>query len=326
MSKNLRIVFMGTPEFAVASLGSLLMNGHNVVGVVTTPDKPAGRGRKLSQSAVKQFAEFSRLQVLQPESLKDPVFLGSLAKMAPDLIVVVAFRFLPYEVWSIPPMGTFNLHASLLPQYRGAAPINHVLINGEHTTGVTTFMIDNHIDTGNILFREEIPVFTGENAGDLHNRLMRSGALLVNRTVEAIAAGTVKPVPQSRFLKPGEVIRTAPKIYPRDCIIDWKQDALSIHNMVRGLSPSPCARSAFKKGDEIITFKVFETQIEIIDHNLDIGKMESDNKHFIRIACKGGFVNIISLQLAGRKRMSTVELLRGFRAGDYYLDSGFSED
>ncbi|MFO7574044.1 MAG: methionyl-tRNA formyltransferase [Bacteroidales bacterium] len=319
MRENLRIVFMGTPEFAVASLGSLLMNGHNVVGVVTTPDKPAGRGRKLSQSAVKQFAEFSRLPVLQPEDLRDATFLESLTKMAPDLIVVVAFRFLPSEVWSIPPMGTLNLHASLLPQYRGAAPINHVLINGEHTTGVTTFIIDNKIDTGSILFREEVPIFTNENAGDLHNRLMRSGALLVNRTVEAIAAGTAKPVPQNQFLKPGEVVRIAPKIFPRNCIIDWTQNALTIHNLVRGLSPSPCARSAFRKGDEIITFKVFETQIETIDHTLDFGKMESDNKHFIRIACKGGFVNIISLQLAGRKRMSTIELLRGFRAGDYSI-------
>jgi methionyl-tRNA formyltransferase len=317
MKKNLRIVFMGTPEFAVASLGSLLMNGHNVVGVVTTPDKPAGRGRKISQSAVKQFAEFSKIPVLQPEDLRDPDFLESLSKMSPDLIVVVAFRFLPSEVWSIPPLGALNLHASLLPQYRGAAPINHVLINGEHSTGITTFIIDSQIDTGNILFREEVPIFTNENAGDLHNRLMRNGALLVNRTVEAIAEGTAKPVPQSQFLKPGEVIRTAPKIYPHNCIIDWRQDALTIHNLVRGLSPSPCARSAFKKGNEVIPFKVFETQVEKAGHTLEFGKVESDNKHFIRIACKGGFINIISLQLAGRKRMSTIDLLRGFKAGDY---------
>ena len=262
MSKNLRIVFMGTPEFAVASLGSLLMNGHNVVGVVTTPDKTAGRGRKLTQSAVKKFAEFSSLPVLQPEDLKDEAFLESLAKMAPDLIVVVAFRYLPEEVWSIPPLGTFNLHASLLPQYRGAAPINHVLINGEHSTGVTTFMIDKNIDTGNILLREELPVFTNENAGELHNRLMRTGAVLVNRTIEEIAAGTIKPLPQTQFMKPGELIKTAPKIYPHTCIIDWRQNASSIHNQVRGLSPSPCARSAFKKGDEIIQFKVFETLAE----------------------------------------------------------------
>lgn len=319
MSKNLRIVFMGTPEFAVASLGSLLMNGQNVVGVVTTPDKPAGRGRKLSQSAVKQFAEFSRLPLLQPENLRDSLFLDALNKMAPDLVVVVAFRFLPPEVWKIPPKGTINLHASLLPQYRGAAPINHVLINGEHTTGVTTFMIDDDIDTGNILLREEVPVFAGENAGDLHNRLMRTGALLVNRTVDAIEAGTVMPVPQSNFLKPGETIKTAPKIFPHNCVINWNSDVLSIHNLVRGLSPYPCARSAFRKGNEIITFKLFETQAESREHDLSPGEIDSDNKHFLRIACKGGFLNIISLQLAGRKRMSAIELLRGFRAGDYSI-------
>jgi len=214
MSRNIRIVFMGTPEFAVASLGSLLMNGYNVAGVVTAPDKPAGRGRSLTRSAVKQFSEFSHLPILQPENLKDPHFLKALKELKPDLIVVVAFRYIPEEVWSIPGLGTFNLHASLLPQYRGAAPVNHAIINGEHTTGVTTFMIDSNIDTGSILFREEVPVFAVENAGDLHDRLMRTGARLVIHTVKALIEGTVTPVPQKKFLKPGEIIRPAPKIFP----------------------------------------------------------------------------------------------------------------
>ncbi len=319
MSNSLRIVFMGTPEFAVASLGSLLMNGHNVVGVVTAPDKPAGRGRKMTQSAVRQFAEFSSLPVLQPSDMREPLFLESLASLNPDLIVVVAFRYLPREVWSLPPLGTINLHASLLPHYRGAAPINHAIINGEQTTGVTTFLIDNNIDTGNILLRQEVPVFNNENAGDLHNRLMRTGALLINRTVEGLARGSLKPLPQNQFIKPGETIRPAPKIFPGDCIIDWKKSAASIHNLIRGLSPSPCARSAFRNDRDIIQFKVYEAQAETRDHTNDCGTIESDNKHFIRIACKGGFINILSLQLAGRKRMSAAELLRGFRVGEYTI-------
>lgn len=310
---------MGTPEFAVASLGSLLMNGYNVVGVVTAPDKPAGRGRTITRSAVKQFSESSYLPVLQPENLKDPVFLEALRELKPDIIVVVAFRMLPEEVWSIPILGTFNLHASLLPDYRGAAPINHAIINGEHTTGVTTFLIDHNIDTGNILFREEVPIFPCENASDLHERLMRVGARLVAHTVRSLVNGTAKPVKQSEFLKPGVAIKTAPKIFPHNCIIDWKSNPCAIHNLVRGLSPSPCAKSAFRKGDEIIAFKIFETQPEIKEHSLPYGTLDTDNRHYLRIACGGGFISIISIQLAGRKRMSAIELLRGFQAGDYTI-------
>ncbi|MBE0675344.1 MAG: methionyl-tRNA formyltransferase [Bacteroidales bacterium] len=319
VSKSVRIVFMGTPEFAVASLGSLLMNGYNVVGVVTVPDKPAGRGRATTRSAVKQFSEFSYLPLLQPENLKDPEFLKALKSLKPDIIVVVAFRFLPEEVWSIPSLGTFNLHASLLPDYRGAAPINHAVINGEHTTGVTTFLIDHNIDTGNILLREEVPIFTFENAGDLHDRLMRVGARVVTNTVKSMVEGSLKPLPQSHFIRPGDVIKPAPKIFPRNTIIDWKLNPCAIHNMVRGLSPAPCAKSGFTKGDEQIIFKVYETHPEIKDHAMECGTLETDGKHYIRIACSGGFINLISLQLAGRKRMSTVELLRGFRAGDYSI-------
>jgi methionyl-tRNA formyltransferase len=319
MSKNVRIVFMGTPGFAVASLGSLLMNGYNVVGVVTSPDKPAGRGRKITKSEVKQFSEFSYLPVLQPENLKDPLFIAALKAMKPDIIVVVAFRMLPKEVWSIPSLGTFNLHASLLPCYRGAAPINHAIINGEQMTGVTTFLIDEKIDTGNILFRHEVPVFPFENAGDLHDRLMREGALLVTQTVKALIGGTVTPRPQTAFCAPEDIIPTAPKIYPEDCIIDWSKGTCQLHNFIRGLSPYPCARSAFASDEEVIDFKVFESQVEFRRHNLQPGTIETDERHYLRIACNDGFINIISLQLAGRKRVTTVELLRGFRVAGYRI-------
>ena len=212
--KNLRIVFMGTPEFAVATLGSLLMNGFNVVGVVTAPDKPSGRGRKITKSAVKTFAEFSYLPIMQPENLKDPQFLKNLKELNADIFLVVAFRMLPEVVWKMPSIGTINLHASLLPQYRGAAPINHVLINGETVTGVTTFFIDDKIDTGNILLREEIQIFPFENAGDLHNRLMKLGARLIIKTLGAIAENKINPIPQSQLLKQDEIPKTAPKIFP----------------------------------------------------------------------------------------------------------------
>ena len=209
--KNLRIVFMGTPEFAVATLGSLLMNGFNVVGVVTAPDKPSGRGRKMTKSAVKEFAEFSSLPVMQPPNLKDPVFLGNLKKLNADLFIVVAFRMLPEEVWKMPPFGTINLHASLLPDYRGAAPINHAIINGETTTGVTTFFIDEKIDTGNILLREEVQIFPFENAGDLHDRLMKLGARLVIRTLAYITENNVSELPQAELIHPGKSPKTAPR-------------------------------------------------------------------------------------------------------------------
>jgi methionyl-tRNA formyltransferase len=319
VNKGARIVFMGTPEFAVASLGSLLMNGFNVVGVVTAPDKPAGRGRTPSMSAVKKFSEFSYLPLMQPENLKDPEFLGKLKSLKPDIIIVVAFRFLPEEVWSLPSLGTFNLHASLLPDYRGAAPINHAIINGEHTTGVTTFLIDRNIDTGNILFREEVPIFTFENAGDLHDRLMRVGARVVTNTVKEMIAGSFKPMPQSHFMKPGDVIKPAPKIFPRNSLIDWKLNPCAIHNLVRGLSPSPCAKSAFTKDGESVLFKIYETHPEICETGLSSGTIETDGKHYLKIACTGGFINILSLQTAGKKRMTTVEFLRGFKVKEYTI-------
>jgi methionyl-tRNA formyltransferase len=315
--KNLRIVFMGTPEFAVATLGSLLMNGFNVIGVVTAPDKPSGRGRKISKSAVKEFAEFSYLPIMQPDNLKDPEFIDCLKKLNADIFIVVAFRMLPEVVWKIPSIGTINLHASLLPHYRGAAPINHAIINGETITGLTTFFIDDKIDTGNILLREEVHIFPFENAGDLHDRLMKQGARLVIRTIAEIAENTIRPMDQSQFISPGETPKPAPKIHPNDCIIDWNNDAVKIHNFIRGLSPHPCARSSFKKNSSDHSFKIFESQPEIEKHKFKPGQIISDGKHFIRVACKDGFISIASLQLEGKKRMNTVEFLRGFKITDY---------
>jgi methionyl-tRNA formyltransferase len=266
--KNLRIVFMGTPEFAVATLGALLMNGFNVVGVVTAPDRPSGRGQKIKRSAVKEFSEFSSLQILQPENLKEQLFINSLRDLNADLFIVVAFRMLPEIVWKMPVMGTINLHASLLPQYRGAAPINHVLINGEATTGVTTFFINDNIDTGNILMREEIQIYPFENAGDLHNRLMKAGARLVIKTLEGIADNSIIPIPQTQFLKPGEVPKQAPKIFPENCIINWNRSSLEIHNLIRGLAPSPTAKSYLTNGSTILSFKIFESLPEDEPHSL----------------------------------------------------------
>jgi methionyl-tRNA formyltransferase len=318
--KNLRIVFMGTPEFAVATLGSLLMNGFNVVGVVTSPDKPSGRGRKMTKSAVKLFAEFSNLpRIMQPLNLRDPEFISSLKKLNADLFIVVAFRMLPEEVWKMPPLGTINLHASLLPDYRGAAPINHAIINGETTTGVSTFFINERIDTGNVLLREEVQIFPFENAGDLHNRLMKLGARLVIRTIADIAENKAQALPQTILINQPESLKLAPKIHPGDCIIDWNQDPYKIHNLVRGLAPYPCARAWFKSDSTTISFKIFESQPEIEKHIFKPGTIFSDGKHYIRISCKDGFLNISSLQIEGKKRMSTDEFLRGFRITDFTI-------
>jgi methionyl-tRNA formyltransferase len=314
-----RIVFMGTPEFAVATLGSLLMNGFNVAGVVTTPDKPAGRGRKISKSPVKEFAEFSQLPILQPANLKDPEFIETLKNMKPDVFMVVAFRMLPEILWRIPTIGTINLHASLLPHYRGAAPINHALINGDTMTGVTTFFIDDKIDTGNILLRQEVPIYPFENAGDIHDRLMKYGARLVIQTLEGLSDETLKPIPQSQFINTGDLIKTAPKIYPKDCIINWNNDPVKIHNFIRGLAPYPCAKTFLKNDSSEHSLKIFESQSEITKHNNAPGDIISDGKHFIKIACTGGFINVVSLQLEGKKRMSASEFLRGYKINDYTI-------
>jgi methionyl-tRNA formyltransferase len=315
--KNLRIVFMGTPEFAVATLGALLMNSFNVVAVVTAPDKPAGRGRKITKSAVKRYSELNCLSVFQPQNLRDPEFIQHLTDLRADIFVVVAFRMLPEAVWKIPALGTINLHASLLPHYRGAAPINHAIINGETKTGITTFLIDDKIDTGNILLREVVQVYPDENAGELHDRLMKHGARLVIRTIEGLAAGDIKPMPQEILLAPGEKARIAPKITPDFCNVDWNNEPVAISNFIRGLSPVPCARGCFISGEESLSFKIFEGQPEKKAHDLNPGSIVSDGKTFIRIACRNGFISISSLQLEGKKRMETPEFLRGFNIERY---------
>ena len=304
---------MGTPEFAVATLGSLLMNGFHVAGVVTAPDKPAGRGRKVTKSPVKIFAELSCLPVLQPVNLKDQEFIKTLRAFKADVFIVVAFRMLPEVVWKMPPAGTINLHASLLPHYRGAAPINHAIINGETLTGVTTFFINDKIDTGNILLREGVRIFPSDNAGDLHDRLMKYGARLVIRTLQGLAEESPVPQLQSMFLRAGEVPETAPKIFPENCIIDWNNDPVKINNLIRGLAPYPGAKSILREGTVTHSFKIFESQPERTEHQYKPGHIVSDGKQFIRIACKNGFVDIVNLQLEGKKRMSTVAFLKGFK-------------
>lgn len=311
--KDLRVVFMGTPGFAVASLGSLLINEYNVIAVVTAPDKPAGRGRVLSRSPVREFAESHCLHLLQPHNLKDPVFIRNLIDLNPDIFVVVAFRMLPEAVWKIPPMGTVNLHASLLPQYRGSAPVNHAIINGESVTGLTTFLIDDKIDTGNILLRDEVPILPNETAGSLHDRLMKYGARLIIRTLAAMAENKISPQPQSNFMIPGEILKTAPKIFPEQCIVDWNSPPVRIHNLIRGLSPSPAARSEFIRGNNRVTYKIFESLPEEGEHDLVPGAIVSDGKSFLKVACKGGFVRLFSIQAEGRKRLDIQEFLRGFR-------------
>jgi methionyl-tRNA formyltransferase len=317
--KSLRIIFMGTPDFAVATLGSLIMNGFSVVGVVTAPDKPAGRGRKITKSAVKEFAEFSYLPIIQPDNLKDPSFITTLKKLKPDIIIVVAFRMLPEAVWRIPSLGTINLHASLLPQYRGAAPINHAIMNGETETGITTFLIDEKIDTGNILLRETVQIFPFENAGDLHDRLMRQGARLMIKTLEGLVENNIKPQNQSRFLKPGEVLKTAPRIMSDNCTIDWNSDSVKIHNHIRGLAPYPCARTFLWRRTEVSSLKIYESEPENLEHRFKPGHIISDTKHFIKIACRNGFIHILNLQIEGKKKMNTIEFLRGFRIADYSI-------
>jgi methionyl-tRNA formyltransferase len=311
-----RIVFMGTPWFAVASLRALHENGFPVVCVVTVPDKPAGRGRKIASSPVKDYAVANGLPLLQPERFRDAGFTGALKELHADIFVVVAFRMLPEEVWSIPPSGTFNLHASLLPQYRGAAPINHAIFNGETKTGVTTFLIDREIDTGRILLSEETAILPADNAGSLHDRLMTIGAGLVVETAKGLYNGKLKPVPQSS--EPGAILHTAPKILPSDTLIDWKEPAVRIHNKIRGLSPFPGAATTLTSENRSLRLKLFESRIDREGATATHGRQAQPGTVTVReksrlfLTCGSGEVEIISLQPEGRKRMTTPEFIRGF--------------
>jgi methionyl-tRNA formyltransferase len=310
----LRIIFMGTPEFAVASLDMLVRNHYDVIGVVTVPDKPAGRGLEIQQSDVKQYAAARGLPVLQPEKLKDENFLRALRALQADLQVVVAFRMLPEAVWKMPRLGTFNLHASLLPQYRGAAPINWAVMNGETETGVTTFFLQHEIDTGNILFREVVPIGENENAGEVHDKLKEAGANLVLKTVKAIEKNEIHPVPQETLLKPGEVLKPAPKIFKENCRIDWNRPVEEVHNFIRGLSPYPAAFTHFVNAEgKLLQVKIFRSEKQPYTHQEPPGKIFTDGKEILKISVQGGYLRIADLQLAGKKRMPVKEFLQGFR-------------
>ena len=307
-TRDLRIVFMGTPDFAVAGLDKLVTEGYTIVGVITAPDRPAGRGRKLKESAVKKYAVAKDLTVLQPKNLKETSFLEELKELNANLQIVVAFRMLPKAVWQMPEFGTFNLHASLLPQYRGAAPINWAIINGETKTGVTTFFIDEKIDTGEIILQEDTEISDEESAGELHDTLMHLGAALIIRTVEKIKANKVKLKKQPET----EELKSAHKIYKETCKIDWSKSPTEIFNHVRGLSPYPTAWTTLYNDEDELKLKIYQTEINIEEHNHPFGKVIFTKKT-IKIAVKGSYINLLDIQLPGKRRMKTKEILNGLQ-------------
>ncbi len=304
--RKLRIVFMGTPDFAVGSLDALLKAKFNIVGVITAPDKPAGRGKKLHQSAVKKYALEHQLNLLQPTNLKNEAFLNELEQLDANLQIVVAFRMLPKVIWQMPKFGTFNLHASLLPNYRGAAPINWAIINGESKTGVTTFFIDEKIDTGFIILQEEVSINKKTTVGKLHNQLMILGSELVVKTTKLIAEDNIKTIPQIE-----SDIKFAPKIYTETCKINWNKPLNEIYNLIRGLNPYPTAWCLLLNNESEIKVKIYDVEKELISHNYIIGKIIATKKE-IKIATSNGFLKINSLQLAGKRKMDTKNLLNGY--------------
>ena len=305
---ELRIIFMGTPEFAVASLDALVKAGCKIFGVVTAPDKPAGRGMKLTESAVKKYAVKNGLNILQPEKLKAPEFLSKLEKLQADLQIVVAFRMLPEVVWNMPPMGTINLHGSLLPQYRGAAPINWAVINGEKETGVTTFKLKHEIDTGAILLQEKFSIGEDETAGEIHDRMKDIGAALLVETVKGLAEGKIIEQPQSD--QDGQIkLKHAPKIFTETCKINWNQTAEEIHNLIRGLSPFPGALAMLN--EKIL--KIYRSKKEITEPQHEIGEVITDGKTYIKFCCRNGYIHVVDLQLEGKKRMTVEDFSRGYR-------------
>lgn len=309
--RSLRIVFMGTPEFAVASLDALVKTGCTIVGVITAPDKAAGRGMQLQQSAVKKYAVEKGLHILQPEKLKNPEFLEQLRSLNADLQVVVAFRMLPEAVWNMPPMGSVNLHGSLLPQYRGAAPINWAVINGEKETGVTTFKLKHEIDTGDILLQESFPIGENETAGEVHDRMKEIGAELLVKTVKGLADESLKETPQlqtSNLKRQTLSLKHAPKIFTETCRIDFYKPVAEVHNLIRGLSPFPGAFTGFNGK----TLKIYRTQKEPGNTRSSPGNFETDKKTFLKFACTDGYVLVKELQLEGKKKMSITDFLRGY--------------
>lgn len=318
--QDLRIVYMGTPEFAVESLRRLVEGGYNVVGVVTMPDKPMGRhGSVLQASPVKQYAESKGLKVLQPVRLKNEGFVEELRSLRADLQIVVAFRMLPEVVWSMPPLGTFNLHASLLPQYRGAAPINWAVINGDTETGITTFFLQHEIDTGQIIQQVRVPIADTDNVGIVHDKLMMLGGQLVVETVDNILSGTVKAIPQEQFMKENEELRPAPKIFKDTCRMDWSKPLKQVYDFVRGLSPYPAAWTELVQPDgHRLVLKIYEAVKVPAMHALPHGSVHTDGKTFFHVAVEGGYLSLLTLQLAGKKRMGVADFLRGYRLADTY--------
>lgn len=306
--RDLKIVFMGTPDFAVHTLRAIVEAGYNVVGVITAPDKPAGRGRKLQESAVKKYALEQDLKILQPTNLKSEEFLKELRSLEANLQVVVAFRMLPKAVWKMPEYGTFNLHASLLPQYRGAAPINWAVINGETETGVSTFFIDEKIDTGEMILQEKVKIAPGESAGSLHDRLMSVGAQLVVKTLEKIQAGAVNTISQ----KEANDLKPAYKLSRENTKINWEQPLQTIYNLIRGLSPYPAAWTTLHNGNDEMMLKIYDSEPEFTDHQLPAGKIMEESKT-VKVAVKNGFLVLKEIQLPGKRKMAVKDLLNGYK-------------
>lgn len=321
--KELRIVYMGTPDFAVESLRALVEGGYNVVGVITMPDKPVGRhGSVLQASPVKEYALSQNLPVLQPEKLKDEAFLDALRALKADLQIVVAFRMLPEVVWDMPRFGTFNLHASLLPQYRGAAPINWAVINGDTETGVTTFFLTHEIDTGKIIRQKHLPIADTDDVGVVHDALMAIGADLVTETVDLLLEGKVDAVPQEEFFKDAAELRPAPKIFKDTCRINWNQPLKKIYDFIRGLSPYPAAWTELVAPDgSRMALKVYKTEKHPASHDLVTGTIHTDAKSYIDVAVEDGYIRLLAVQLAGKKRMEVKDFLNGFKQiGDYTVE------
>ena len=315
--KDLRIVFMGTPDFAVESLRILVENEYNIVGVITMPDKPGGRGHKLQHSAVKKYALEQNLPLLQPEKLKDEGFLSDLKAWNADLQIVVAFRMLPEVVWDMPRLGTFNLHGSLLPQYRGAAPINWAIINGEKETGVTTFFLTHEIDTGKIILSENLEIGETDNAGKIHDELMHIGAELVRRTVDLILDDKVDAVAQDQLFVDESELKAAPKIFKETCRIDWNKPVDEIHDLIRGLSPYPAAWTELhEEGKDVQAVKIYTSEKIKDDVQFSAGSLRTDNKSYLRVACSDGYIDVTEIQFPGKRAMKIDELLRGYKFAD----------
>lgn len=314
-ASQIKVLFMGTPQFAQASLEAIINGGYQVPAVITVPDKPAGRGQKIQYSDVKKYALEKQIPIFQPENLRDPDFLNEIKNIKPDIAVVVAFRKLPKELWSLPAHGTFNLHASLLPQYRGAAPINRAVMNGESQSGVTTFFIDDSIDTGNVLFKETVEISFDDDAGTLHDKLMNVGSALVLKTIDAIVSGDCRITEQRNLLIEGEPLKPAPKIFKEDCRINWEKPAVEVYNHIRGLSPFPTAfcELSDKTLKENILLKVFKASIEEGLQGEKPGRISTDLKNYFKVSCSDRWISLKEVQAPGKKKMKIDEFLRGFR-------------